>query len=58
MNLIYWDQNVYQILAGSYAIFGAVSEMKACGNSQSLEVVSRYRDPQLQVTENYLEDDA
>ena len=29
MNLISWDQNVYRPLAGSYAIFGAVSEMKA-----------------------------
>ena len=29
MSLISWDQNVYRPLAGSYAIFGAVSEMKA-----------------------------
>ena len=47
MNLICWDQNVYRPLAGSYAIFGAVIEMKALArwclnNGQALQMPARH----------------
>ena len=44
---------LYTMLVSIYLKDSISLEAQSCLNFQSLEVVSRYRDPQLQVTENY-----